>query len=93
MVSDVDADRVRLMGRLLAQQPRPVQPVAFSDVLASRAVTPAGQLWREVARHASIAGTTGMAPTAPLVPAVTGAGPSFAGLRRWLRRPRCWMVT
>jgi hypothetical protein len=56
-VADLDADPVRLLGRLLVDQPRPATTTSVTDALAGPAATAVGGLWRDVARHAVIAGS------------------------------------
>ncbi len=53
---DLDAHPARLMGHLLAQQPRPPGTRALSDALAHPAATATGALWAGVAGHAVVAG-------------------------------------
>ena len=55
-VGDLDADPVRLFAQLLAAQPHlPRASVALTETLQEVGITGAGQAWRGMARHATVA--------------------------------------
>jgi hypothetical protein len=65
-IGDLEAHPVAALGQALAQHPRPVLDHAPSDALSRRTETAVGETWRQIARHAMLAGhhwTAGRGPT------------------------------